>query len=191
MEQGVEAFCPASAECPKNQRTGLILKSVSEAFHERALRVRSGFPVNLIASAENSPKRVTVPLFKPGLEASRLNCDISNENIVNMNNEPPSTAKSRDNDASTDQADAGPFGRSKPLMLHTQEKIDPRLQQGFHEHSDPTQSKPRLSPGSTGHAVLFESVVYPALRKSKKRHKDSLPREELDAIGKTVSLTSM
>ena len=191
VERGVETFCPASAGCPKDQRTSLILKSVSETFHERALKVRSGFPGNLIASAESPPKRVTVPLFKRDLKESRLMRDLSYKIIVNMNNESPSTAVSRNNGDSTDQADPGPFERPKLLTLHTQEKIDPRLQQGYHENSDTTHSKPRLSSGSTGHAVLFESVVYPALKKSKKRHKDSLPREELDAIGKTVSLTSM
>lgn len=111
-----------------------------------------------------------------------------------MNNESPSkpsTAKFGKNHTSNDQADAGPSGRSKPSVLHTQEKIDPRLQQKFHENSDPA---PRLSSTSTGHVAftgLFESVVDPALKKSKKRHKDRLSWEELDAIGKIVSLTSV
>lgn len=75
-------------------------------------------------------------------------------------------------------------------MLHTHEKIDPRMQQGFQEASGPTKSEPRISSAPTepvAFTALFESVVYPAMKKSKKRHKDDLPREELDAIGKTVS----
>lgn len=194
MEQGVEAFCPASAICPKNQRTELILKSVSETFHERAVRVRSGSPVNLMASAECSSKGVTDPLFRRDLEASRLERDPSANEIIKKNNGSPSTAKFGENGASTDQADARPLGRPELSMLHTQEKIDPRLQREIHEASDPTTSEARLSSASIGHvpyAALFESVVYPAMKKSKKRHKDSLPPEELDTVGKTVSLTSM
>lgn len=173
------------------------MKSVSENFHEKALKVRSGLPVNLIAFTEDSPKGVTDPPFNRDPKASRLERDSSIKNIVKTNNESPSkpsTTKSRENSTSTDQAEAGLFGRSKPSMLYTQENIDPRLHPRFHEAASPTTSEPILSSASTGlvaYAALFESVVYPAMKKSKKRHKDSLPREELDAIGKTVSLTSM
>ena len=168
------------------------MKSVSEAFHERARRVLSGSPVNFFALAEYPPK--VVAFF---LRASGLEDDLSNKDIVEMNNESPSkptTAKIGENHTLNNQADAGPSGRFKPSVLHTQEKIDPRLQQKFHENSDPAISEPRLSSTSTGHVAftaLFESVVDPALKKSKKRHKDSLSWEKLDAIGKIVSLTSV
>lgn len=79
-------------------------------------------------------------------------------------------------------------------MLRTEEKIDPRLQQGFYRKSDISDYAPKLSSASTENtafAAVFESVVYPAMRKSKKRHKSSLPREELDAIGETVSFSSL
>lgn len=151
VTQGIEAFCPASADCPKNQRTELILKYVSEAFHKRAQRFR-------IKTNDELPSKLLI-------------------------------AKSRENGTSTNQADAGPFGPLKPSMLHTHEKIDPRMQQGFQEASGPTKSEPRISSAPTepvAFTALFESVVYPAMKKSKKRHKDDLPREELDAIGKTI-----
>ena len=185
--------------CLKNQRTELILNSVSENFHERAARVRNGSLVNLTASAECPPKAkgVNIPVSKGDFKASQLELDSSTQNTITMNNElppKPSTAKFGMNGAPTDQAHDGSLGLLKPTMLHTQEKIDPRLQRRPHEIYGLRTSEPRLSPASTPHVkypVLFGSVVYPAMKKSKKRHKDSLPSEELDAIGKTVSLTSM
>lgn len=183
--------------CLENQRTELILKFVSEKFHERAARNRNGLPVNLNASAESPTKDVTVTPFKRYLKASRLERDPSTKNRGTINNEfslTPSTAKNETNSASTDQADAHSLGRPKSSMLQTQEKIDPRLRHGSREAHGSKTSEPRVSPPSTGHVAftaLFESVVYPAMKKSKKRHKDNLPREELDAIGKIVSLTSM
>lgn len=60
VEKGVEAFCPASVKCPKNQRTELILKLVSETFHERALRYRGRFSNNSNAFADYSQKAPTV-----------------------------------------------------------------------------------------------------------------------------------
>lgn len=192
VEQGVEKFCPASAYCPQHQRTELILKTVSKTFHERALKVRSGSPANLVASAEYPPEDVTARLFKGGLKASQLESDASTNSIAMMNNESlskPSTAETGKNGASSNQADARPIRQTKPPMLHKQERIDLRLQQGFLEASDPTTSELGQSSVSAGHVAytaLFESVVYPAIRKSKRRHKDKLPWEELDAIGKTI-----
>ena len=80
---------------------------------------------------------------------------------------------------------------SKPTMLHMQEKIDPRLQRGFHEASGPTTSEHgsySAFPGQSKYTALFDSVVYPTIKKSKKRHKDDLPRKDLNDIDKTVSL---
>lgn len=165
-------------------------RAVSKTFHERALRFRSGPSANFVTSAKYPPQGVTSPFFKSDLKASRLESNPSTNSIVKMNNESllkPSTAEIGKNGASTDLADPGPVGRTMTPTLHQQEKIDPRLQQDFQETSDPTTSQPGQS---SAFAALFDSVVYPAIKKSKKRHSDKLPREELDAIGKTVSLTS-
>ena len=191
MEQGVEAFCPESACSPKHQRTELILKTVSKSFHERALRVRSGPHANFVISGKYTPQGDTAPSLKNDLKASRLESDASTNIIDKMDNESllkPSTVEIGKNGASTDLVDLGPVGRTMPPMLHKQEKIDPRLHQDFQEASDPTASEPGQS---SAFAALFDSVVYPAIKKSKKRHSDKLPWEELDAIGETVSLTSM
>lgn len=186
VEQGLEAFCPASASCPKNQRTELILKSVSESFHERVLRVRNGLPINLIASTEGSPKEISAPFLERDLKASRLERRAPSEGTVNMNDKLPSDPP---------KADSGENGVSaKPTMIPTHEKIDPRLQRGFYEAPNPTISEPgpdTASPIYVKYTLLFESVVYPAIKKSKKRHKDSVSREDLDAIGKIVSLISI
>ena len=186
MEQGLEAFCPASVNCPKNQRTELILKSVSESFHERVLRVRNGLPINLIASTEDSPKGVSAPFLERDLKASRLERRAPSEGTVKMDNRSPMEPPN---------ADSGEKSVSeKPTMIHTHEKIDPRLQRGFYEASNPTTSEPgpdTAFPIYVKYTLLFESVVYPAIKKSKKRHKDSVSREDLDAIGKIVSLISI
>ena len=185
MEQGLEAFCPASATCPKNQRTELILKSVSESFHERVLRIRNGLSINLVASTEDSPKGVSAPLLERGVKASRLERNAPSEGTVKMNNKSPSEPPI---------ADSGEKGVSaKPTMIHTHEKIDPRLQRGCYEASNPTTSEPgpdTASPIYVKHTLLFESVVYPAIKKSKKRHKDSVSWEDLD-FGKIVSRISI
>lgn len=110
-------------------------------------------------------------------------------------NESPSkllTLKHGTNGVSKDQTDVDPFGPNKQSMLHTEEKIDPRLQHGFHQNSDSTKHASKMSSASienAAFAAVFESVIYPAMRKSKKRHKTSLPREELDAIGEVVSFS--
>ena len=191
MERGVEAFCPASVNCPKDQRTELILKLVSVTFHERAQRYRSRSPISLRLRALS--EKGNTSFVERDLKTSRLERDLSNKNTDKMNGSPSkfTTAKFGTNGASTDRANAGPFGQPKQSMLHTQEKIDPRLQQRFHEESGPTKFAPEPSLASTENvafAAVFESVIYPAMRKSKKRHKNSLPWEDLDAIGQTVSI---
>lgn len=186
MERGVEAFCPASADCSEVRRTELISNSVSEKFHERTRRVRNGLPINLITSAECSPKGTSAPPFKHDLEASPLEHVPSSKSTVKMDS--MSLSKSS-------TAECGKNGGStKTTMLHTQEKIDPGLQQGLHEASDPTASEPDMYSAPTGRAVfiaLFKSIVYPAMKNSKRRHEGTLPSEDLDAIGKTVSHTSI
>ena len=180
MEQGVEAFCPASRNCPKSQRTELILRSVSEAFHERARRLVR--PINSIASAEIFSKGVTVPHVESDLRTSRFEPDAPREDTVQTNDQLQSEladADSRVNGVS-----------AKPTLLHTHEKIDPRPQRRFPEASHPTTSEPgpySASPIPVQYVALFESVVYPALKKAKKRHKDVIPWEDLDAICKIVS----
>ena len=170
-------------DCPKNQRTELILKLVSETFHERALRYRGRFSINMNAFADYFPK---------GVDCSFFERDLSNKNTVKMNESPskPSLSNLGTNGTSTDRVDVQPFRQSKQLKLHPEEKIDPRLQQRFHESSGPTELASRPSSASTENvafAAVFETVVYPAIRKSKRRHKSSLPWEELDAIGEIVS----
>ena len=180
MERGVEAFCPASRNCPKRQRTDLILRSVSEAFHERARRLVR--PINSIASAGSSSKAVTIPHFESDLKTSRFEPNAPREDSVQTNNQLQSEladADSRVNGVS-----------AKPTLLHTHEKIDPRPQWRFPEASHPTTSEPgpySATPIPVKYAALFESVVYPALKKAKKRHKDALSWEDLDAICKIVS----
>lgn len=171
----METFWPISANCPENQRTELILKSVSEAFHERAIRI--------LASVDFSLKDGTAPLFERDLKVSQIEGDPSSKSTMEMNSDSlskPSTVDFAKISASI-----------KPKMLDTQEKIDPRLRENLHKASESTTSEPEMYSASMGpvvFATLFESVVYPAMKKSKKRHKDSLPQEGLDAIGNTVSL---
>lgn len=182
MRRGVDAFCPASAHCPKDQRTEMILKSVSENFDERAIRVRNGSPIDLIASTDSSRKEIKTPLFEH--KASPLERNSSGKGTIKINDKPlpqqPPNTESGKNGAST-----------KPTMLQTQENIHSRLQPAFHVASNPTTSEPGLSSASPGHskyAALFNSVVYPSIKKSKKRHKNSLPQEDLSAIAGIVSL---
>ena len=196
MEQGVDLFCPASANCPKDQRRETILSFVSKTFHERALRLKGGSAVNLHASAEYSSKAITVPLLDDNLTAAQIEGDPSTKSSVYGKDKLSSkqrTTISGMNGASRDQGDTGPFENPNPSMLHMQGNIDPRLRQGFHETSDSATSEPVLSSTSTGHiafTAVLESVVYPTLRKSKKRHKESLPLEGLDAVEKIVSFAS-
>ena len=179
MEQGVEAFCPACRDCPKHQRTELILRSVSEAFHERARRLLR--PISHTALAEISSQRVTTPHFEPNLETSRLESNAPREGTVQTNNQMQSKPV---------DADSGETGVSaKPTMLHTHDEVDPRPQRGFLEASYPTISEPgpySASPIPVKYVALFESVVYPAIKKAKKRHKDVIAWEDLDAICKIV-----
>lgn len=179
-------------DCPKNQRTELILKLVSETFHERVQRYRGRFSTNMNAFADNFPKRVHCFFFERDLKTFRIERDLSNKNTVKTNESPskPSFSNHGTNGTSTDRADASLIGQSKQLKLHPEEKIDPRLQQRFHESSGPTKLASRPSSASTesvAFAAVFESVVFPAIRKSKKRYKNSLPGEDLDAIGEIVS----
>ncbi len=134
-------------------------------------------------SSAEPPNRFTAPKYESDLKASGLERNLPSKSTVKMNNESsaePSNVGSEKNGAS-----------AKAPILHTQEKIDPRPQSGFREASDPTTPELGLYQASLGHnrySALFDSVVYPAIKKSKKRHKASLPEEDLDAIGKTVSL---
>ena len=159
VDQGVEVFCPASANCPTDQRTEIILKFVSANFHERAL----------VFKTEQGLRLERTPSSKNTVETNRLL------------SKPPN-------------ADAGANTKStKSTTLHMPEKIDPKLRQGCHEASYTTASEPGLSSVSAvpvRFISLFESVVFPAIRKSRKRYKDSLPRADLDAIDKTVSLSA-
>ena len=133
-------------------------------------------------SAEDSSKGVTTLFFENDSKTSSIERNASSEGMIKTMKGPPlepPKAHSGENGVST-----------KSTVLHTQEKIDPRLQRGFREASGPTVSEPgpySASPVGAKYAALFESVVYPAIKKSKKRHVDSISREELDAIGKIVS----
>ena len=183
MEQGVEVFCPASANCPINQRTGLILKTVSDVFHEKALKllnVKSRYPVNLVVSAEYSLKGLNAPDLEGDLKASPLKRNSPSKSTTTIDNNLPlekSNASFRKN------------GISAKLAPTSQEKIDPKFQPGLQMAAGLTASEPRLYPASPDlkYAALFESVVYPAIAKSKNRYKDRLPGEDLDTIGKNVS----
>ena len=182
MEQGLEAFCPASANCLNFQRTAFILKFVSRIFHKRALRLRRGVPINSIASAECSPKEMDTPLFDRDFETSRLDGNAPSEVTVKTGDKSPLDPPS---------VESGENGVSaRPIILRTHEKIDPRLQRGFPGASELTISQPGLysaSPVQIKYAALFDTVVHPAIKKAKKRHHESVPREDLDAIGKNVS----
>ena len=180
MEQGVESFCPASRNCPKKQRTELILRSVSDAFHERARRVVR--PINSIASVGNSSKGVTIPHFESDPKISRFQPNAPREDTIQTNDQ-----------LQSELADAitGINGVSaKSKLLHTHENIDPRPQRRLPEASHPTTSELgpySASPVPVKYAAIFESVVYPALKKAKKRHKDVVPWEDLNAICEIVS----
>lgn len=170
------------------------MKLVSETFHERALRYRGRFSIRMNAFADYFPEVVDCSFLERDLKTSRLKRSLSNKNTVKMNESPskPLFANFGTNGTSTDRADASPFGQNKQLKLHSEEKIDPRLQQRFHESSGPTKLASRPSSASTENvafAAVFESVVCPAIRKSKRRHKNILPWEELDAIGEIVSFS--
>ena len=157
----MEVFCPASANCPTDQRTEIILNFVSANFHERAL----GSKAEQAFGLEPTP---------------------SNKSAIETNNKllsKPPNADSGENDKS-----------KKSTTLHMPEMMDPKLQQGCHEASDPAASEPGLSsvsPVLVRFATLFESVVFPAIRKSRKRFKDSLSQRDLDAIDKAVSLSAI
>ena len=146
------------------------------------------------AFADYFPKGVKLSFFERDLRLSRLERDFSNKDTVKMNESPskPSISNFGTNGTLTDRADDGPLGQNKQLKLHPEEKIDPRLQQRFHENSNPPKLASRTSSASTENvafAAVLKSVVYPAIRKSKKRHQNSLPREEVDAIGEIVSFS--
>ena len=179
MEQGVEAFCPACRDCPKKQRTETILRSVSEAFQERARKLLR--PIKSIASAEKSSKEVTTPHFESNLTISRLEPNAPRESTV----QPSSRLQSEPADA-----DSGENGVSaKPTVLHTHEEMDRKPQRRFPEASHPTTSESgpySTSPVPDKYVALFQSIVYPALKKAKRRHKDVIPWEDLDAICKIV-----
>ena len=176
-------FCPASTNCLVSQRTGLILKSVSNVFHEKALKVlegRSRYPLNLGTFAKYSLIGVHAPDFEQNLKVSPLergSPSKSTEKINDNLSSDKSNADFRKNSAS-----------AKPAP-DTQEKIDPRVQPGLLTANGPTASKPGLYPAfpDLKYASLFESVVNPAIAKSKNRYNDRLPEEVLDTIGKDVS----
>ena len=179
MEQGVEAFCPECRDCPKKQRTETILRSVSEAFRERARKLLR--PINSTGSAGNSSKGVTTPHFEPNLKISRVESNAPRECTV----QPNSRLQSQPADA-----DSGENGVSaKPTVLHTHEEMDRKPQRRFPEASYPTTSESgpySTSPVPDKYVAIFQSVVYPALKKAKRRHKDVIPWEDLDAICKIV-----
>ena len=176
-------FCPESANCPIDQRTGLILKSVSDVFHEKALKVlnvRSRYPVNLVPSAEYSLKAVNAPDFEQDLRASPLERSPPSRNMVKINDNmssEKSNANFREN------------GASAKVTTDTQEKIDPRLQPRLQTAAGPIASEAGLHPASLDlkYASLFESVVDPTLLNSKNRYNDKLSGKDLDTIGKSVS----
>lgn len=138
------------------------------------------------SSAEDPLKVVTTLFFENDSDTSPIERNVSSEGTIKTSKGPP---------LEPPKARFGENGVSmKPIVLHTQDKIDPRLQRGFREASGPTVSEPRpysASPVDAKYTALFESVVYPAIKKSKKRHVDSISREELDAIGKIVSSISI
>ena len=70
-------------------------------------------------------------------------------------------------------------------------KLDPKLQQGCHEASDPTASEPGLSAVPVRFTVVFETLVLPVIRKYRKRYKNRLSQGDLDAIDKTVRLSAI
>ena len=86
-------------------------------------------------------------------------------------------------------ASFGKNGISAKITPTSQEKTDPKSQTGIQITTGLTASEPRLHPASPDlkYAALFESVVYPAIAKSKNRYNDRLPGEDLDTIGKNVS----
>ena len=179
MEQGVEAFCPACRDCPKEQRTELILRSVSEAFHQKARRLVR--PIGSIASPENTSKVSTTPNFEHNPKISRFKPNAPRESTVQTNSQLPSEPA---------DADSGINGVSAiPTMLRTYEEMEPMPQGIFPDASHPTTSEPgpySTSPIPVKYVALFESVIYPALKRAKRRHKDVVPWEDLDAICKIV-----
>ena len=157
----MEVFCPASANCRTDQRTEIILNFVSANFHERALG----------SKAEQAFRLERTPSHNNPIETS-------NRLLWKRPN-----ADSGGNDKST-----------KSSTLHMPEKMDPKLQQGCYEASNPTASETGLSsvsPVLVRFATFFESVVFPAIRKCRKRYKDSLSQTDLDAIDKVVSLSAI
>lgn len=132
--------------------------------------------------AEDSSKGVTTLFFENDVKTSPIKPNAPSEGTIKTIRGSPlelPKAHPRENGLST-----------KPMVLYAQEKIDPRLQRGFREAPEPTifESGPySASPIDAKYTALFESVVYPAIKKSKKRHVASISREELDAIGKIVS----
>lgn len=143
---------------------------------------------NETASAEYAPQRVTAPLLERGLKAPRLERKSPGKTTVRTYDE--SLRKPSDADPGQDGA------LTKPSSLHTQEKADPRLQRN-NEASGSLTYKPGLfaaTPVPRKFSTLFESVVYPAIRKAAKRNIekstkqniDGLSLEELDAIGKST-----
>lgn len=137
-------------------------------------------------SVGDSSKGVTTLFFENDSKTSSIERNASSEGIIKTIKGPP---------LEPPKAHSGENGvLTKSIVLHMQEKIDPRLQRGFREASGPTVSEPgpySASPVDAKYAALFESVVYPAIKKSKKRHVGSISREELEAIGKIVSSISI
>ena len=85
-----------------------------------------------------------------------------------------------------------PSASTKPTVLDNQVNMEPRLQRGPNIASNTTPAESGLYPAFSDltYTALFDSVVYPAIRKYKKRHIDSLPPEDIDAIGRIVSLVN-
>ena len=157
----MEVFCPASANCPREQRTETILNFVSAKFHERAL----------VSKAERAIRLEHIPSSNSAVEA--------NNKLLSK----PPDADSGANDKST-----------KSTTLHMLGKSDPKLQQGCHEASDPTASEPGLSSVSAvsvRFTIVFETLIFPAIRKSRKRYKNRLSQGDLDAIAKAVRLSAI
>ena len=157
----MEVFCPASAKCPKDQRTQIILNFVSANFHERAL----------VSKAEQAIRLERTPSSKSAVE--------TNNKLLSK---PPN-------------ADSGANGKStKSTTLHMPGNLDSKLQQGCHEGADPTASEPGLSSVSAvpvRFTIVFETLVFPGIRKLRKRYKDRFSQGDLDAIEKTVSLSAV
>lgn len=174
---------PNSAEPANKEHVHNVTGSISPA----SVFPRYVYPaIKAASSADDSSKGVTTLFFENDSTTSPVEPNASSKGTIKTSKGPP---------LEPPKAHPGENGVStKSIVLHTQKKLDPRLQRGFREASRLTVSEPgpySASPVDAKFTALFESVVYPAIRKSKKRHVDSISREELDAFGKIVSSISI